>query len=173
MNQGTVAATPAQQLQQKTALAQMQNYMKTQLPALGYAIRTTKENQPAQEEMAVGRAAQTGRVASNEAMKSLISQSPEGARPGSGAFAARAGGIMQRGAGVSGEAIPLARSGAREDFYGAEKSLVGSGNQMLSMGNQGLVTAGGVQAAGTQAAAQANAQRQQMAASAIMALALI
>lgn len=165
MNSGTTGQSSAQAQQQQIAQQQMQDYAKNELPALGYAIRSTQDSEPGREVMAAGQGVQNARVLGGQALQQTAAgASNSGALPGSGAFASRAGSLLPRTAAASAIGETAARMGQKSQFLTGQANLVGQGNKMIDTANQALGIAGGVQSSVQGAQTAANAASHQQAA---------
>lgn len=163
MNPGTQGPTAATQEQQNIAMQQMQDYWKTQIPALNYVMRTSKADEPALETMAAGTAAARGKaIGSADAAAGAVS--PKGTTVGN------VGRGLYVGANDSAIAPAAARSGARGLYDKTQLGVIGQGNKILDMANKGLVTAGGVSQDGANAQQQEKAKSQEAGLSASTAI---
>lgn len=164
MNSGTQPTTAAETEQQNIAAGQMQDYFKTQLPALGYAIKTSQQGEAGAEQQAAGANAASGRVATNQALNTVRTNANVGSLPGSGNYASKYGGIMAKGAAGTGEAASMGRLQQKSNYIGSQQGIIGVGNNMLAQADRGLVTEGGIAQGIENANAQAKSQNSQQAA---------
>jgi len=145
VNQGTQPTSAADIEQQNIANQQLQDFSKTEMPALGYEIKTLKNDEGAKEQMASGEMAGTARKAEGQALQGAAqSDSNRLALPGSGSAVSRQAGILTRGAAGIGSGVSRGSLAARGASYGEQAGIIGQGNQLLEKANRGLITDGGV-----------------------------
>lgn len=154
MNEGEIHLTSLQKAQQDRGREKMAMYWKNAAPALGASLQSLKDEGVLQEQ-AGGASDQTGRVVANEQGKAVAARSYDtGAAPGSGAFAARQGGIAMHGAGAGGQMDASARSNVTGQMMNKRAAIVNAGQGVVQRSDQALDVAAKIQAGLYQKAVQ-------------------
>jgi hypothetical protein len=154
MNPGTQGPTIGVQEQQSIAMQQLQDFWKTQIPALNYVIRTSKADEPGIETMAAGSAAARGKaIGAADARAGAVSTK--------GTVVGNVGKGLSMGANDAAVGAPEARPGARGLYDQTRLGVIGQGNKILDMANKGLETAAGISQGEAAAAQQKSAAEQQ------------
>lgn len=163
MNSGTAGPTPGMVESQKLAQEQMSSYYKTQLPALGFAIKNTEASAGGVDQMGADEASASGREAINAGEKKAIGN--PSVLPGSGAFVSRFAGTASKGAGITGVNEGVGRVAGQMKTNAGRSGIVQVGDQMTKKANDAVATIGGVEQGEQGADVQAQAQKQQAGAS--------
>lgn len=173
MNSGKQQPTPGMLESQKMAQEQMMAYYKTQLPALGFAVKTTDASAGGTDQMGADEASAAGREAINAGEKKAIGN--PSVLPGSGAFVSRFAGTASKGAGITSVNEGVGRVAGQMKTNAARSGIIQVGDQMEKKANDAVATIGGTEAGESGAVQQASNQRQQagtaLGTSALLALA--